>query len=183
MDKAKLKELALYIAARCESDPTFGATKLNKILFYSDFLAYARLGEAITGDEYQCLEMGPAPRHWLPLKADMVKRGQAAEQVRNRYGKEQKRLIPLRDADLSQFSGEEIAIVDEVIEGLRGMNAREVSELSHGFTGWQIVALGDTIPYETVFLSPPRRHTPAELAHARRVAERIGISAVEYATT
>jgi len=35
----KFQELLLYVAARCEGAPTFGATKLNKILFFADFLA------------------------------------------------------------------------------------------------------------------------------------------------
>jgi hypothetical protein len=29
----RLQELILYIAEKCEEDPTFGATKLNKILY------------------------------------------------------------------------------------------------------------------------------------------------------
>ena len=174
MNKAKFRELALYIAARCESDPGFGATKLNKILFYSDFSAYARLGESITGDEYQCLEMGPAPKHWLPIKADLENRGDAAEAVRQRFGRPQKRLIPLRDPDLSKFSADEISTVDGVILELWGKSATEVSELSHQFDGWKLTEIGDTIPYETVFISR-RPLTPAEIAHGQQVAARLGI--------
>ncbi len=43
-DERKLKEFILYVADRCEADPTFGAVKLNKILFYADFLAFASTG-------------------------------------------------------------------------------------------------------------------------------------------
>ena len=51
-NEGKFKELVLYIASRCERDPTFGAVKLNKELFFSDFWAYAEFGEPITGAEY-----------------------------------------------------------------------------------------------------------------------------------
>lgn len=37
----KLAELILYIAKRCEDYERFGAMKLTRILFYSDFLTYA----------------------------------------------------------------------------------------------------------------------------------------------
>ena len=54
-NEQKFKELVIYIAGRCESDPYFGAVKLNKLLFFSDFFAYAKLGNPITGAEYMKL--------------------------------------------------------------------------------------------------------------------------------
>ena len=36
----KLRELIVYISDRCETDETFGAVKLNKILFLADFNAH-----------------------------------------------------------------------------------------------------------------------------------------------
>ena len=54
--KHRMAELIVYIADLCQEDPTFGATKLNKILFYADFASYAKYGRPITGQEYQRLE-------------------------------------------------------------------------------------------------------------------------------
>src|SRR5215467_9574991 len=68
----KFKELILYIASHSEDDPAFGATKLNKLLFFADFITYLRLGHPITGQEYQRLENGPAPRRMLPAKAELL---------------------------------------------------------------------------------------------------------------
>ena len=42
--RTKLKELILHIAKECCDDPTFGATKLNKILWWADFLFYRATG-------------------------------------------------------------------------------------------------------------------------------------------
>ena len=70
-DDEKFKELVLYIARKSECDPRFGATKLNKLLFFSDFLAFKRLGSPITGQTYFKLDHGPAPRRMLPLKERM----------------------------------------------------------------------------------------------------------------
>ena len=52
-DAKKFCELVLYIAKRSEDDPRFCAVKLNKIMYYSDFGAYRRLGQSITGANYQ----------------------------------------------------------------------------------------------------------------------------------
>ena len=49
----RLRELVLYVSHKCSNDPTFGATKLNKILFYSDFWSFFRFGEPIAGLRYR----------------------------------------------------------------------------------------------------------------------------------
>jgi hypothetical protein len=36
-DDEKLRELILYVSTLSENDPNFGAAKLNKLLFYTDF--------------------------------------------------------------------------------------------------------------------------------------------------
>src|SRR5687767_11634112 len=113
MDKKKLGELILYISKKSELDPNFGAVKLNKILFYSDFIAFGRLGKAITEQDYQRLDQGPAPRRLLPVREDLIDRGYLAIQEVARFGKTQKRTVALRDPDLSIFTAEEIALVDE----------------------------------------------------------------------
>lgn len=153
-DAQKFKELVLYIAAQAaENDPSYGAIKLNKILFYSDFLAYGRLGAAITGAEYQRLKFGPAPRQLLPTQTALQKEGAAVLQERWQYTQTQKRLVALRPPDLTKFTAQEIKLVDEVIEVMRQFNAVEASALWHLEKGWQIAKEGEDIPYGWVFLS------------------------------
>lgn len=170
----KLAQLILYIAAQCECDERFGATKLNKILFYADFVAYLQREEPITGQEYVRLEKGPAPRRLKPVLEELYRAGLAAEQQRIYFGYTQKRTVALKLPDLAVFGGDEIAIVDRVIETLRGLNAAEVSYLSHQFPGWHCVPPGETIPYETALLdsSPVTEEEEArieELAAAGRI--------------
>jgi hypothetical protein len=148
----RLKELMLYVAGKCDTHMRFGATKLNKILFYADFLAYARLGKPITGAVYQRLPHGPAPRRLVPIKHEMIRDGAAVERQKVAFRKIQKRLVPLREADLGIFSAHEIAIVDEVIEALCDQTAEEVSELSHQLPGWQHADNKEMIPYYTALL-------------------------------
>jgi len=35
--EARLRELILYVARRLETDPSAGATKIHKVLFFADF--------------------------------------------------------------------------------------------------------------------------------------------------
>lgn len=159
----KLRELVIHIGLRSESDPDFGVIKLNKILFFADFLAYRKFGRSITGAEYQRLEHGPAPRQLKPLLDRMVGEGAVAPQVVERWGYPQYRTIALREPLLGKFSAEEIALVDAVIMQCRGKNARAVSDLSHRFIGWRLASLGETIPYGVALI---RRREPTESERA-----------------
>ncbi len=164
----KLKELILYIAKKSEGDPYFGRTKLNKILFYSDFICYGKHGRSITNHNYVRLPNGPAPDNFRDILTEMHQAGDLVEQERSVFGYIQKRPLALRDPSLGSFSGAEIAEVDLVIDQLKNLNATDVSELSHNFIGWMIIEQGKEIPYYLAFLSG-RELTQGEYDYGRRV--------------
>jgi hypothetical protein len=170
----KFKELLIYIAEKSVDDGSFGATKLNKILYYSDFLAYGELGEAITGVKYQRLNYGPAPVPLLPVEAELEREGAVQIVEVPKFNWTQKRLIAKRRPDLSVFTAAEIALVDSVIDSLRKFDASGVSALSHLERSWQIVGDREEIPYEYTFLSSEPM-TPTDVARARAVAAELGL--------
>jgi hypothetical protein len=153
-NREKLKELILYVSEKCGDDPRYGATKLNKILFFSDFFAYAKYGEPITGAEYMRESYGPIPKRLLPARQELVSEGALAiQESQVSHTATQKRPVSLRAANLALFTGQQIALVDWVIEQLRGANASSVSKHTHKYAMWQAASNGETIPYETVFVS------------------------------
>lgn len=164
----KFAELIVYISRKCETDKRFGATKLNKLLYYSDFRAYARFGAPITGATYQRIEHGPAPRQYLPVVKRLIARGEVEFENREHFARKQERLIAKRDPDLEVFSDGELELVDGVIQEFWGRNAREVSDKSHK-EGWRLVEPGETIPYWTVFVDLDRKPTADDLAWAKRM--------------
>jgi hypothetical protein len=169
-DDRKLQELILFLAYRSEDDPRFGSTKLNKQLFFADFLAYVKLGKAITGHVYQKLPNGPAPRRMVPIIRDMVGAGSLAIQERDHFGRTQKVPVALRQADLQRFTSDEIAVVTEVLDTLRRKNAKGVSGLSHQFAGWKLAKERETIPYEVALVAFKKpRKKDIEKALAMRV--------------
>ena len=150
--RQRFRELIVYVSRKCEDDPTFGAVKLNKILFHSDFRAYERFGEPLTGMGYFRLDKGPAPRALLPIRQELETE-RAIEVRKVQVGAwTQDRTHALRDAYLDHFSGDELRLIDEVVEELWGKSAEEVSEGSHG-VAWATRANRESIPYEAVFLS------------------------------
>lgn len=173
-DRQKFKELILYISERSATDPNYGATKLNKLLFLSDFWAYAELGSPITGVEYMRLPNGPAPRPLLPIRKEMEKNGELAiQEVALNPEMARKRPVNLRTAKLELFTAAEISLVDRVIQWCSRSNATNVSNYTHTWHGWIAAEDQETIPYETVFVSD-NPITPFEIARGKELAAKHG---------
>jgi uncharacterized phage-associated protein len=169
----KLGELLLYVAQRLEGDPHGGATKINKVLFFSEFAFMRTHGRPITGAEYQKLDRGPAPRRLLPVREWLIESGAARLETSVHRGYHLARLTPLRDFNRSMFTDDEIAQVDEVIDDLHSYSAIQVSEMSHAETGWRMVEFGETIPYEAAYLIPGLKVTDKMRRHAEELSSRL----------
>lgn len=161
-DDTKLRELILYLSSESRSDRAFGATKLNKLLFFCDFTAFDAWGKSITGHRYQKLPYGPAPIAILPVLRRMEQERCCQLVERTYCGRQQRVVVALRDADVDVFDPHELQLVQDVLSEYRSSNGRQVSDLSHDFVGWQMAELNEEIPYETVYMEPPRELTPAE---------------------
>ena len=165
-DDEKLGELILYLAYLSERDRNFGAVKLNKLLFYADFLAYQKFGHAITGQEYQALPKGPAPKRLKPVIERMKSSGDLKIEIERKFGFNQHRTVALRMAELHKFSGEEIDLVQNVVTRFWDLNAAQISDESHLFLGWQLGVHGETIPYSVVLIGT-RKPTQREQRKGR----------------
>lgn len=166
----KLRELILYISRHSEGDERYGATKLNKLLFFSDFLAYLHFGKSITGHEYQALPKGPAPRYLIPIRDELEATGEIAIRQVDFYGYGQHKIFALREPDLRKFSAEEIDLVHRVIESCWHKTEREISFDAHRFAGWKLAEQGETIPYE-VALVGRREPTEDEIARGKELKD------------
>lgn len=148
----KLRELILYVADKCEDDPTFGAVKLNKILFCADFISFAEYGEPVTGVKYRKFQQGPVPTILKRVRLEMEESGEVVVRKKSYHGRMQHRIIPLRQPDFSQLGARDIALVDDMIRMFWNRSAQEVSELSHD-RAWKNASEGEAIPYEAAFVS------------------------------
>jgi Protein of unknown function (DUF4065) len=155
----RLRELIVYIAEKSVDDVHFGAIKLNKILYHSDFRAFERFGVPLTGVVYFRLPLGPAPRSMIPVRSALISEGAIRlDKLDLGSGYEQHRVVALRAPILNYFETDEIGIVNEVIAELWTQTAAEVSDASHDIR-WRTLSNQDNLPYEFAFLSD---ETPTE---------------------
>jgi hypothetical protein len=151
MDKTKFTEVVLYIAKKSEEDPRYGATKLNKILFFSDFGAYGMWGESITGTKYYHLQQGPVPTALMDVRRGLIGDGDATIEIRPCFDFHQERLVALREPDLDKLSKQEVDWIDQVISVLKEENAHGVSEKTHKLIPYRLTKPDEEIPYFSAF--------------------------------
>lgn len=142
----RLKNLLLYVLDKLGE--TF-QTKMNKILFYIDFLSYRDRGIAISGLAYDAIEFGPVPQRWDRVYSAFEEVKQLPKMVQNQ---ECLALKAEAKPDPGCFSAEELAIIDEVCLKMNGLSSRAVVSKSHEEPAWQNHhSQSSHIPFEEAF--------------------------------
>ena len=142
----RLKNLLLHILE--QMGETF-QTKMNKVLFYIDFLSYREQGRAISGLAYQAMEFGPVPQRWDRVYSAFDDVEQMEKLVK---GQECLSLLANGTADMSGFSVGEMAVIDQVCELMKKMTSREASQMSHREPLWNAhVEKQELIPFSEAF--------------------------------
>ncbi|KAB7731763.1 DUF4065 domain-containing protein [Rudanella paleaurantiibacter] len=151
----KTKELLIYVASKLHSRPTYGATVLNKVLYFIDCESYLRTGKPVTNFTYVKLASGPAPKptQFLCLMNALVRSGDITEGVTERFGKTQTRHIPMRQPVLSQFDSDELVLINKVINSFCTKSAADISNMTHQLIAWKFARINEELPFFTCLLT------------------------------
>ena len=175
LDRQKLKALTHYVIWRAGHREGFGATKLNKVLWFADARSYMMYRHPITGATYVREKHGPVPKEIMSIRSELASEGRIAITTEPYYSGEITRFKALEAPDVSIFSQEEMNLVDWWIKHVdEEHTAASVSELSHDRM-WELAQLGEEIPLYAVFASRIRAPLGKELEWARAEAERLGL--------
>lgn len=129
---SKLKNIILYFIEKCGG--VFN-TKMNKLLFYTDFLAYRTYGYGMSGLAYKAIKFGPVPVKWdrvYSLMDDIH-----PEIIEFPSGNCGTKLCSDLSPDYNSFSAEELNILNIVLNKFKDTPASEISELSHEEEAWK----------------------------------------------
>ena len=145
----KLKNVLLYILCNVGARPNVGETVLYKLLYFIDFDYYEKNGRSITGLTYIKNHFGPTPVKELSHIIENMKETGELEVVETPYFMHvQKKYLPVRRADLSCLSADEIKHIDKVLERLADKSAAELTDLSHKDTPWIATKPNKRIDYQ-----------------------------------
>lgn len=155
-NERKFRELIVYFAHRLEPSAALGRVKLAKLLMHSDFNAFARHGAPITGATYEKWEHGHLPRQLLMTQRDLEADGSILVQAVNYYGLPLKHIAAQRDPDMSEFSEDELAVIEGAVRQYGYESAGYLSAQSHREPGWDLADWKETIPYSTGLIGTER---------------------------
>lgn len=151
LNRGKLKELILYVCSRCEQRELLGSTKLHKILWFSDLVNFAKTGKSITGETYIKRQFGPVSKHLLEIVRSLENDSSLLTRNVPGIGYEKKEFIPLREPKISDFTPEEISLIDQVIDVICYQHtAGSISEATLNRI-WELAEIGEELPLSTVF--------------------------------
>lgn len=124
-------------------------TKMNKILFYIDFVKYRETGSSLTGLSYRAIDFGPVPERWEKVYSefdDIVQEPRIAGDFEGCV------LTSKSKCDKSVFSENELAIMQMVCVRFSSCTAYEMTRLSHEEPAWKdCCGKHEKIPFEKAF--------------------------------
>ncbi len=126
----RLKNIMLFVLEKCGD---VWCTKMNKLLFYMDFLSYRERGMAMTGLTYKAIEFGPVPERWDRVYSEFSEIRQELKQAGEFVGSVLKSDVK---SDLAMFSDDELKVMEQVCSQFATCSSRDISRLSHEETAW-----------------------------------------------
>lgn len=130
-DREKAVEVLLYAAeSLTRRNREAGFHKLSKICYFADREHLSRYGRLIMNDDYVAMKHGPVPSHTYNLmKKDRFSGSDVLTE--DAYRIDGHNVVPLRAADLDEFSGSELKCLDSAIERYGAMSFGQLTRVSH----------------------------------------------------
>ena len=170
-DREKFKQLVHYVIWKAGKRDWFGATKLNKVLWFADARAYVLTGRPITGATYIREKHGPVPKAMMLVQAELEREGAILVTKEGKLT----RIVALTEPDVSALSRENLQAVDWWIEHIsRDHTAGTISEKSHDYA-WEIARMGEEVPMHAAFANRIRDPKADELEWAKEAARLHGL--------
>lgn len=142
----KLFDMVGYIVAKHgEVFPT----KLNKLMFYSDFCNYRRTGQSISGLQYRALNFGPVPDHYATIYDNVPNLDKRLIEAHDMVST----LMSYNpDHCFEALSESEKETIDYVVERLKPLSVSKIIEASHRENCWKDNSSSHSyIPYDEAF--------------------------------
>lgn len=132
-DVVKISHMIVFFSANADT----WITKLNKLLFYSDFLSFKNCGIGISGLDYRAIERGPVPSKYVNLY-EVVGEGELLERKYDEeyHGYSGSFFESKLTFNELLFDSFELEIMNRVATKFKTFTAKEIKDYSHLEEGW-----------------------------------------------
>lgn len=147
-DLEKLKNMILYLVKRLGG---VLQTKLNKLLWYCDFLHFKETSISITGAQYVRFPYGPVPNKY-DFITDMMCEEKLLDETEVIFNAKRgvigEQFTALAEPQEGIFSEQEIKVMNFVADKFRRYTATRIKDMSHQETAYMKCEDGDILSYE-----------------------------------
>jgi uncharacterized phage-associated protein/DNA-binding transcriptional regulator YiaG len=131
----RLIEMIVYFTETCKP----WKTKMNKLLFYADFLHFKQKGFSISGAEYKAIQMGPVPLNFDSIfeyaamkdEIDITYQEFSNGGIGEAFSPNGNRAF-----NAALFEADELAAMQQVVNRFKQISTGEIIDLSHEELAW-----------------------------------------------
>ena len=124
-------------------------TKLNKLLFYADFMHFREYGASITGIRYAHAPYGPVPDNFETWLVAFSKWMEEIDSEEVYFGENVGEIYTSqKPPDMNLFQPSEIKVLQTVKEKFQEFSSREIKDYSHQEIGYIKTKEGELISYK-----------------------------------
>ncbi len=132
----KLTEMVVYFSEKLQPFKT----KMNKLLFYADFLMFQQSCFSISGVRYKAIDMGPVPNNFQSIFEYLANKNEIdiyTTEFPKGYTGEQFKARKDRPFKSELFSETELEVLEKVATVFKSTSTNDMIELSHLEEAWK----------------------------------------------
>jgi putative zinc finger/helix-turn-helix YgiT family protein len=132
----KFTEMVVYFSEKIQPFKT----KMNKLLFYSDFLMFKQSCFSISGVRYKAIDMGPVPNNFQSIFEYLANEFEIdifTTEFPQGYTGEQFKARSDRPFNANLFSENELAVLEKVATVFKPTSTNDIIEFSHLEEAWK----------------------------------------------
>ncbi|MCC5930767.1 MAG: DUF4065 domain-containing protein [Cyclobacteriaceae bacterium] len=132
----KFTEMVVYFSGKLSPFKT----KMNKLLFYADFLMFKQSCFSISGVRYKAIDMGPVPNNFQSIFEYLANKDEIdiyTTEFQQGYTGEQFKARIDRPFKADLFSEKELAVLEKVATVFKPTSTNNIIELSHLEEAWK----------------------------------------------
>ncbi len=132
----KFTEMVVYFSEKIQPFKT----KMNKLLFYADFLMFKQSCFSISGVRYKAIDMGPVPNNFQSIFEYLVNNDEIdilITEFPKGYTGEQFKARNNRPFNPELFTENELAVLEKIAKVFKTTSTTDIIELSHLEEAWK----------------------------------------------
>jgi len=130
-------KIALVIDFYSQHCKNLYKTKLNKLLFYADFLSYKKSGTSITGLTYRAIPFGPVPADYDKVFLRLNDNGKIEiNEIAYENGQYGEVIKAKKQEGDSTLKPEEMEVLNKVVQKFKKASSKNLVNISHKEKAW-----------------------------------------------